>query len=80
VSRLEVICAACLLRQRGTGVTLLHLYGQDDAGATVALIGLNPELQPLLASFQTEDFQALQEHEPVGFIVCDDVGTAAWSC
>jgi phospholipid/cholesterol/gamma-HCH transport system permease protein len=80
VSRLEVD-----LRQLAScdsaGLALLYYIsmGRMTPGATVALTGLNPELQHLLASFSTEDFQALQEHEPVSPSFVDDVGTATWS-
>jgi anti-anti-sigma factor len=61
VSRLEVD-----LRQLAScdsaGLALLYYIsmGRMTPGATVALTGLNPELQHLLASFSAEDLQALQ--------------------
>ena len=80
VSRLEVDprqLASC----DSAGLALLYYIsmGRMTPGATVALTGLNPELQPLLASFSTEDFEALQEHEPVCPSFVDEVGTATWS-
>ncbi len=63
------------------GLALLYYLsvGGMTPGAKVNLTGLNPELQPLLRSFSTEDFQALQEHEPTCSSFIDDLGTATWS-
>src|SRR5262245_18440932 len=63
------------------GLALLYYLsvGGMTPGAKVNLTGLNPELQRLLRSFSTEDFQALQEHEPIGSSFVDDLGTATWS-
>jgi len=63
------------------GLALLyHLsVGGMTPGAKVTLTGLNPELQHLLRSFSSEDFQALQEHEQACSSLVDDVGTATWS-
>src|SRR6516164_6688409 len=46
------------------GLALLYYLslGRMTPGATVNLTGLSPELQHLLHSFSTDDFQALQEH------------------
>src|SRR6266699_1688628 len=48
------------------GLALLYYLsvGAMTPGANVNLTGLSPELQHLLRGFSTEDFQALQEHEP----------------
>jgi len=63
------------------GLALLYYLsvGGMTPGAKVNLMGLNPELQPLFRSFSTEDFQALQEHEPICSSFVDDLGTATWS-
>ena len=63
------------------GLALLYYLsvGGMTPGAKVNLTGLNPELQPLLRSFSTEDFQALQEHEPRCSSFIDDLGRATWS-
>jgi phospholipid/cholesterol/gamma-HCH transport system permease protein len=63
------------------GLALLyHLsVGGMTPGARVTLTGLNPELQHLLRSFSTEDFQALQQHEPACSSFVEDVGAATWS-
>src|SRR4029077_15919 len=63
------------------GLALLyHLsVGGMTPGANVNLTGLSPELQHLLRSFSTEDFQALQEHEPTCSSLVEDVGAATWS-
>jgi phospholipid/cholesterol/gamma-HCH transport system permease protein len=63
------------------GLALLYYLslGRMTPGANVNIIGLNPELQHLLGSFSTEDFQALQEHEPVCSSFVEDVGAATWS-
>src|SRR6266436_2389151 len=63
------------------GLALLYYLsvGGMTPGAKVNLTGLNPELQPLLRSFSTEDYQALQEHEPTCSSFIDDLGTATWS-
>jgi phospholipid/cholesterol/gamma-HCH transport system permease protein len=63
------------------GLALLYYIsiGGMTPGATTNLIGLSPELQHLLRSFSTEDFQALQEHEPACSSFVEDVGTATWS-
>src|SRR5258708_18308889 len=60
VSRLEVDLrrlASC----DSAGLALLYYIsmGRMTPGATVALTGLNPELQPLFASFSTEDFEEI---------------------
>jgi len=49
-------------------------------GASVTLTGLNPELQNLLRSFSSQDFHALQEHEPTCSFFVEDVGraTSSW--
>jgi phospholipid/cholesterol/gamma-HCH transport system permease protein len=63
------------------GLALLYYLsiGGMTPGATVRLTGLNPELQHLLDSFSTEDFQALQEHEPPCSSFVEDVGAATSS-
>src|ERR1041384_8546167 len=63
------------------GLALLYYLsvGGMTPGANVNLTGLSPELQHLLRSFSTEDFQALQEHE-IGRASCRErVGAATWS-
>jgi phospholipid/cholesterol/gamma-HCH transport system permease protein len=63
------------------GLALLYYLsvGGMTPGANVNLTGLSPELQHLLRSFSTEDFQALQEHEPACSPFVEDVGVATWS-
>ena len=63
------------------GLALLyHLsIGGMTPGANVNLTGLSPELQHLLRSFSTEDFRALQEHEPTCSAFVEDVGAATES-
>jgi phospholipid/cholesterol/gamma-HCH transport system permease protein len=63
------------------GLALLYFLstGGMTPGARVTLSGLNPELQHLLRSFSTEDFHALQEHEPTCSSFIDDTGRATWS-
>ncbi len=63
------------------GLALLYFLstGGMTPGARVTLNGLNPELQHLLQSFSTADFQALQEHEPTCSSFIDDTGRATWS-
>jgi phospholipid/cholesterol/gamma-HCH transport system permease protein len=62
------------------GLALLYYLstGGMTPGASVSLSGLNPELQRLLRSFSTKDFDALQEHEPACSSLVDDVGKATW--
>ena len=63
------------------GLALLYYLsvGRMTPGANVHLTGLSPELQHLLRSFSTEDFQALQEHEPTCSSLAEDVGAATSS-
>ncbi len=63
------------------GLALLYYLsvGAMTPGANVNLTGLSPELQHLLRGFSTEDFQALQEHEPTCSSFVEDVGAATWS-
>ena len=63
------------------GLALLYYLstGAMTPGANVTTIGLNPELQHLLRSFSTADFQALQEHEPTCSPFVEDVGMATLS-
>src|SRR5262245_25053229 len=63
------------------GLALLYYLsvGGMTPGATVNLIGLSSELQHLLRSFSSEDFQALQEHEPTCSLFVEDVGAATSS-
>jgi phospholipid/cholesterol/gamma-HCH transport system permease protein len=64
------------------GLALLYQLstGGMKAGVRTELTGLSPELQHLYQSFSTEDFQALQEHEPACSSIVEDLGvaTAAW--
>src|SRR6266487_933098 len=66
------------------GLALLYYIsaGGMTPGATVNLTGLSPELQHLFRSFSTEDFRALQEHEPACSSFVEDVGaaTGSWLC
>jgi len=63
------------------GLALLYYLsvGRMTPGANVDLTGLSPDLQHLLRSFSTEDFEALQEHEPACSPFVEDVGVATWS-
>src|SRR5436309_2305602 len=63
------------------GLALLYYIsvGGMTPGATVNLTGLSPELQHLFRSFSTEDFRALQEHEPACSSFVEDVGAATGS-
>jgi len=63
------------------GLALLYYLsiGGMTPGTTVNVTGLSPEFQHLLGSFSTEDFQALQEHEPPCSSLFEDVGAATWS-
>jgi phospholipid/cholesterol/gamma-HCH transport system permease protein len=80
LTRLEVDVRQ--LASDSAGLALLyHLSsGGMSPGVNVTLTGLNPELQHLLRSFSSEDFQALQEHEPARSSFVEDVGkaTSAW--
>jgi phospholipid/cholesterol/gamma-HCH transport system permease protein len=82
LTRLEVDVRQ--LASDSAGLALLyHLSrGGMTPGANVTLTGLNPELQNLLRSFSSEDFQALQEHEPARSSFVEDVGkaTSSWVC
>jgi phospholipid/cholesterol/gamma-HCH transport system permease protein len=68
------------LESDSAGLALLYYLstGGMTPGASVSLIGLNPELQHLLRSFSIKDFNALQEHEPMRSSIADDVGAATW--
>jgi phospholipid/cholesterol/gamma-HCH transport system permease protein len=48
-------------------------------GANVNITGLSPELQHLLRSFSSEDYHALQQHEPACSSFVEDAGAAAWT-
>jgi len=63
------------------GLALLFYIsvGGMTPGATVNLIGLSPELQHLFRGFSTEDFRALQEHEPTCSFFVEDIGAATGS-
>jgi len=79
VTRLEVDVRQLVSDSAGLAL-LYHLsVGGMTPGANVNLTGLSPELQHLLRSFSTEDFQALQEHEPTCSSFAEDVGAAAGS-
>src|SRR2546423_9796347 len=80
VARLE-IDARQLAFCDSAGLALLYYLsvGGTTPGATVHLTGLSPELQHLFASFSTEDFRALQEHEPACSPFVEDLGAATWS-
>ena len=79
VIRLEVDVRQLVCDSAGLAL-LYHLSaGGMTPGADVNLTGLSPELQHLLGSFSTEDFQALQEHEPACSSFVEDVGAATWS-
>jgi len=79
VIRLEVDVRQLVCDSAGLAL-LYHLsVGGMTPGAIVNLTGLSPELQHLLRSFSTEDFQALQEHEPTCSSFVEDVGAATWS-
>ncbi|HWV99402.1 MAG TPA: ABC transporter permease [Candidatus Acidoferrum sp.] len=78
VARLEIDVRQLVCDSAGLAL-LYHLsVGGMTPGANVNLTGLSPELQHLLRSFSTEDFQALQEHEPACSSLAEDVGAATW--
>jgi phospholipid/cholesterol/gamma-HCH transport system permease protein len=84
LARIKVTALAIDVHQLvsdSAGLALLYYLsiGGMTPGANVTLIGLNPELQPLLRSFSQEDFQAFQDHEPACSSFVDDVGTATRS-
>jgi phospholipid/cholesterol/gamma-HCH transport system permease protein len=79
VIRLEVDVRQLVCDSAGLAL-LYHLsVGGMTPGANVNLTGLSPELQHLLRSFSTEDFQALQEHEPTCSSFVEDISAATWS-
>src|SRR5262249_8066503 len=79
VDRLEIDVRQLVCDSAGLAL-LYHLsIGGMTPGANVTITGLSAELQHLLRSFSTEDFQALQEHEPTCSSFLEDVGTAIWS-
>lgn len=79
VVRLEIDVRQLVCDSAGLALLYYLSVGGMTPGANVSLSGLSPELQHLLRSFSTEDFQALQEHEPACSSFVDDVGGATWS-
>ncbi|HEY3915588.1 MAG TPA: MlaE family lipid ABC transporter permease subunit [Verrucomicrobiae bacterium] len=79
ISRLEVDVGQ-LASCDSAGLALLyHLsLGGMTPGVPVTVNGLSSELQHLLGSFSSEDFEALQEHEPVSPSIVDEIGDATW--
>src|SRR5260221_4729524 len=79
MSRLDIDVSGLTCDSAGLAL-LYHLSVSGmTPGANVSLSGLSPELQHLLRSFSTEDFQALQEHEPTCSSIVLDVGGATWA-
>ena len=79
VIRLEVDVRQLVCDSAGLALLYQLSVGGMTPGANVNLTGLSPELQHLLRSFSTEDFQTLQEHEPTCSSFVEDVGAATWS-
>jgi phospholipid/cholesterol/gamma-HCH transport system permease protein len=80
VSRFEIDVRQLVCDSAGLAL-LYHLStGAMTPGANVTITGLSAELQHLLRSFSSEDFQALQEHEPTCSFFVEDVGkaTSSW--
>ena len=81
ISRLEIE-AGKLASSDSAGLALLYELGTGSMtpGATARVTGLGPELQHLLRSFSTEDYQALQAHDPIHPTFIEEVGakTHAW--
>lgn len=82
VVRLEVDVRQLVCDSAGLALLYYLSVGGMTPGANVHLTGLSPELQHLLRSFSTEDFQALQKHEPTCSSFVEDVGkaTSSWLC
>lgn len=78
LARLEVDVSQLVSDSAGLALLYFLSVGGMTPGAKVSLGGLNPELQHLLRSFSSEDFDALQKHEPACSSLVDDVGMAAW--
>jgi phospholipid/cholesterol/gamma-HCH transport system permease protein len=76
--RMEVDVRQLVCDSAGLALLYYLSVGGMTPGATVNLTGLNLELQHLLRSFSTEDFQALQQHEPTCSPFVEDVGRATW--
>jgi phospholipid/cholesterol/gamma-HCH transport system permease protein len=79
VVRLEIDASHLVCDSAGLALLYYLSVGRMTPGAAVSLGGLSPELQHLLRSFSTEDFQALQEHEPARSSLVEDLGRASWS-
>ncbi|MGH7968573.1 MAG: ABC transporter permease, partial [Limisphaerales bacterium] len=79
LASLEVDASQLVSDSAGLALLFYLSTGGMTPGASVSFSGLNPELQHLLRSFSTEDFNALQQHEPSCSNIVDDVGTATWS-
>lgn len=81
ISRLEIE-AGRLESCDSAGLALLYelSIGSMTPGATTRVTGLGPELQHLLRSFSTEDYEALQAHDPIHPTFVEEVGAAthAW--
>ena len=79
VARLEIDVRELVCDSAGLALLYYLSVGRMTPGANVDLTGLSPDLQHLLRSFSTEDFEALQEHEPACSPFVEDVGVATWS-
>lgn len=81
ISNLE-IDASHLSGCDSAGLALLYnlSIGGMTPGAAVRVTGLGSELEHLFRAFSSEDFQALQDHEPACSFIIEDVGaaTSAW--
>jgi phospholipid/cholesterol/gamma-HCH transport system permease protein len=79
LARLEIDVRQLVSDSAGLALLYYLSTGGMTPGATVNLIGLNPELQHLLRSFSKDDLAALEKHEPTCSFIVDDVGSATWS-
>jgi phospholipid/cholesterol/gamma-HCH transport system permease protein len=76
--RLEIDAGQLVCDSAGLALLYYLSTGRMTPGANVTLSGLNPELEHLLRSFSTRDFEVLQEHEPACPSFVEDVGRATW--
>ena len=82
VLRFEVDVRQLVCDSAGLALLYYLSIGGMTPGADVTITGLSAELQNLLRSFSTEDFRALQAHEPACSFFVEDVGkaTSSWLC